>query len=220
MNGAETKLVIFDLGGVVFRHSFDLAVGYWAAKANAEPAVVKARFHRGEAYALHEVGAIGIDEYRRRTCDELGIALSLDEFVAGWNAIFLDEIAGAQRVVEAIGARYRVAALSNTNPTHCAVMERKYGGVIGAFHRVFYSHEIHARKPDAGSYQRVMDEFGVASAQTVFLDDLAENVAGAQALGIRTVHVTSFEAMVEGLTALDLISSLHGHRSVPAGDHA
>jgi FMN phosphatase YigB (HAD superfamily) len=199
------KLVVFDLGGVVFRHSFDLAVGFWAAKAGTEPPLVKAKFHHGEAYALHEVGAIGIDEYKIRTCAELGIDLGLDDFIAGWNAIFLEEIAGARQVVEAVGARYSVAALSNTNPTHCAVMQKKYGGVIGAFHKVFYSHEIAARKPDAGSYQRVMDEFGATAAETVFLDDLPENIAGAQRLGIRTVHVTGFEAMVKGLKALGVL---------------
>lgn len=207
MNNANkpVKLVIFDLGGVVFRHSFDLAVGYWAAKADADTAEVKARFQHGEAYALHEVGALDIAGYKTRTCAELGIDLSLADFVAGWNAIFLEEIAGARQVVEAVGARYSVAALSNTNPTHCSVMQKKYGGVVGAFHRVFYSHEIAARKPDAGSYQRVMDEFGATAAETVFLDDLTENVAGAQRLGIRTVHVTSLDAMVAGLKTLGLL---------------
>ncbi len=46
------------------------------------------------------------------------------------------------------------------------------------------------RKPEARIYQQVLNQEGFSADQTVFFDDNAENIEGAQALGISCVHVT------------------------------
>jgi FMN phosphatase YigB (HAD superfamily) len=51
----------------------------------------------------------------------------------------------------------------------------------------------------------VLSDFGVESSEAVFLDDLAQNIEGAKAIGIRTIHVTDFSAMVTGLDEWGLL---------------
>ena len=52
-------------------------------------------------------------------------------------------------------------------------------------------------KPSPEIYQQVLDESGLKAEETLFLDDNSDNVAGAQQLGIQTVHIT------ESVTILD-----------------
>jgi putative hydrolase of the HAD superfamily len=54
---------------------------------------------------------------------------------------------------------------------------------------VIDSSEVGMRKPDPRIYVLTCDEAGVAPEHAVFLDDNADNVAAARALGIETVHV-------------------------------
>jgi putative hydrolase of the HAD superfamily len=43
-------------------------------------------------------------------------------------------------------------------------------------------------KPDARAYRQCLDALGVDPAESVFVDDQARNVAGAERVGMRTVH--------------------------------
>jgi len=198
-NGLETKLIIFDLGGVIFSHSFDVALRYWAEKAQANFTDIKSKFSHDHMYALHEVNKINIEEYKDHVCKELGIVLPLKDFIVGWNSIFLNEINGAPGILESLSKNYLVVALSNTNQTHCEFMRVKYSKVLKIFRKIYYSHEILERKPNRAAYQRVMDDFEVKGPETIFLDDLVQNVEGAEVVGIRTIHVTNFSSMVTGL---------------------
>ena len=202
----EIKLLIFDLGGVVFTHSFDRALEIWAQRSGADFEKLKKVYAHDEAYALHEIGEISIEEYKAHVCDELEISLPLDAFVEGWNAIFLDEIPGVTEILQRLGQDYQIAALSNTNRTHCARMRQKYGAPLEQFHRVYYSHEISARKPQAKAYLRVLSDFGALASEAVFLDDLKVNIEGAQEVGLGTIHVTDFTAMVLGLKKFGLLA--------------
>jgi len=199
------RLVILDLGGVVFLHSFDRALEVWARHGGADPATLKGLYHHDEAYARHEVGDLDLEGYHRHVCQTLGLSLTLEQFVEGWNAIFLDEVPGIEAVLEQLSQRVTLVALSNTNATHCAFMKSRYAGVLGWFARVYYSHEIGARKPEATAYQKVLDDWGVEASEALFADDLAVNVAGARAVGLDTVHVTGATALVAGLAGRGLL---------------
>ena len=50
------------------------------------------------------------------------------------------------------------------------------------------SGEILLVKPDAAIYRHTLDALGITADQMVFIDNKAENIAGAEALGI-TGHV-------------------------------
>jgi len=201
------RLIIFDLGGVVFTHSFDCALRLWADRGGARFEDIKTRYSHDEMYALHEVGRIGIAEYRDHVCRELGLVLGLEDFIEGWNAIFLEEIPGVTELLGTLGREYPVVALSNTNHTHCQVMRQKYSAPLSQFQKVYFSHEIGERKPDPGAYEKVLADFGVTGSQGLFLDDLPVNLEGAQRLGLQTIHVKNFDAMVAGLREKGLLDT-------------
>jgi putative hydrolase of the HAD superfamily len=80
----------------------------------------------------------------------------------------------------------RLALLSNAGADFGSYFRNGAFGPL--FERVFVSGELNLIKPDAAIFRHVLDELGTDAAHTVFVDNKAENVAGAAALGI-TGHV-------------------------------
>jgi putative hydrolase of the HAD superfamily len=60
------------------------------------------------------------------------------------------------------------------------------------------------RKPDAEAFDHVVKAMGVPATRIVFFDDLAENIVGARAQGLKAVHVTSTADIADALTALGI----------------
>src|SRR5262245_56713053 len=84
----DTRLAIFDLGNVVFGVSFDRAFQTWSDACGVPAAEIKAKFHYDPDLELLEIGQISPTDYHLALCKKLGIDLTFDQFVEGWNAIF------------------------------------------------------------------------------------------------------------------------------------
>lgn len=70
------------------------------------------------------------------------------------------------------------------------------GGII--------SYEVHHMKPETQIYELLLEKYGINPCQAVFLDDTKSNLPPAEKLGMRTIHVTSHEAALEGLNKLGI----------------
>jgi putative hydrolase of the HAD superfamily len=57
------------------------------------------------------------------------------------------------------------------------------------------------RKPDLKIYEFVLNDAGINAAETLFIDDLPENVAAANCLGFQT-HLLLPEERIENLKSL------------------
>jgi putative hydrolase of the HAD superfamily len=60
---------------------------------------------------------------------------------------------------------------------------------FACFTKVFYSFEMHQRKPDGVIYQTVLQQINAHANETLFVDDKLENVQSAKQLGIYTWHL-------------------------------
>jgi putative hydrolase of the HAD superfamily len=112
-----------------------------------------------------------------------------DSIAEGWNAIFQGTISEAVELVGAARAHLPCYAFTNTNAAHMAEWQARYPEVPAAFDGIFASHQLGRRKPEAAAFEVVVDAIGVHPASIVFFDDVAENVEGARAAGLRAVHV-------------------------------
>jgi len=59
--------------------------------------------------------------------------------------------------------------------------------VFDRFHGAIYSHEAGCMKPDAMIFHHAMHRFGFDPVETIYIDDLAANVAAAEVLGFRAL---------------------------------
>lgn len=201
-----TKALIFDLGKVVFDLSFDRVFQSWASTSGRQADEIKAKFEFDDVFDRFEKDELAPEEFRALLSKRLGLTLTDQEFDAGWCALYLDTYHGIDDLLASLAQRYQLVALTNTNSIHSPVWQAKYASTLGHFRRVFSSHELKARKPDAAAYQLVLDYLQVPPQQAVFLDDNANNIAGADRLGLQTILVTSYEQMTAELQALGLLA--------------
>src|SRR4029079_4493340 len=122
---------------------------------------------------------------------ELEVDLTDEQFADGWNSIFVGEKPGIRQVLDTLRDRVPLYAFSNTNPAHQAYWSVHFAELLEPFRKIYVSHEIGARKPEAAAFEAVVRDIGIAPSRTLFFDDAAENVAGARVCGLRGVRVAA-----------------------------
>lgn len=196
--------LLFDLGRVVIDIDFSKAVACWAAHAGCDPADIVDRFMHDETYHHHERGHVSDAAFFANLRRLLGIAITDAQFLDGWNAIFVGEVAGIAPVLARAAAKLPLYAFSNTNRAHVAHFSPRYAELLSHFRDIFLSSSIGLRKPDPEAFDHVVQAIGVPAGRIVFFDDLAENIAGARACGIQAVEVRSSQDVATALDALGI----------------
>jgi putative hydrolase of the HAD superfamily len=200
------KALLFDLGGVVVEVAGARAALAWAGlegrhvQVPAAPHVTVPALH--EAYLKHERGQLSDSAFFAEVRRELGLSLSEQQILQGWNAIIGDEIAGIRDLLERADARYPVFAFSNTNSAHIAHVSTRHKELLAKFRKLYLSHEIGLRKPDREAFIAVVAAMGVSPSDVLFFDDNLANVEGARAVGMAAVHVRTIEDVVAAIDAL------------------
>jgi len=94
------------------------------------------------------------------------------------------------RPVPGGGETFPVTILSDTDPLHWNYLARRFPWLLLA-PRPTLSHETGILKPDPRAYCLAAANAGAAPESCVFVDDLAANVAGAKAVGMRAIRFTA-----------------------------
>lgn len=187
------RALVFDLGNVLIEIDFMRCVRYWSHRAHVPAARIIARFRTDRHYEAFERGHLPADIYFSRLRRQLGINLGGDEMAAGWNRIIRDERPGIRECILRLKPHFPLYVLTNTNAVHAVEWGRRHQGLLRHFKRVFVSSDMGCRKPEAAAYHKVQAGIGVPAGQVIFLDDTRENIAGAEAAGLRAVHVQRSE---------------------------
>ncbi len=187
--------LLFDLGRVLIDLSAARMHARWAELAGVPVAEVAARHGArvagSELLHRHERGEITDAAFFAHLREALELELTDAEFNDGWNAIFLGEMPGIRRVLSRAQTLRPLFAFSNTNAAHQKVWSVRFAELLAPLRRIYVSHEIGARKPEAAAFRAVVADMGIAPERILFFDDAAENVAGARACGLMAVEVTS-----------------------------
>jgi len=200
----SADVLLFDIGRVVLDIDFGKVMTVWAGHAGCAPADLTGRFVVDDSFRHHEIGRIDDAAFFANLRTSLGIGITDDQFLDGWNAIFTGEMPGIAPLLANAAKRMPLYAFSNTNPAHVAHFSRAYAEVLGHFREIFLSSRIGLRKPDAAAYDHVVKAIGVPASRILFFDDTTVNVEGARSRGLAAVHVTSMDDVAKALTALGI----------------
>lgn len=108
-------------------------------------------------------------------------------YLAGdFNVEALYAMEGTDDLVQRLRQKYKVAALTNMGPEMWAVWGGKWR-LTQKFDYAFYSGQFKIKKPEAKLYQIVLKEMRSDPRNTVFLDDVEENVVAAKKIGIHGI---------------------------------
>lgn len=189
------RSILFDLGGVLYDIDYrktQAAFAALAAQTGADP-VTFSKAKQDPIFDAFETGQASPAEFRHRLQQLLGLPeddaadAAIDR---AWNAILIGPMPGRAELLARLKARYPLALLSNTNALHWQIVRPQIEPFAPHFEHIFASCEVGLRKPDAAFYHHAMQRLGWAAAETLFIDDIEANVAGARAAGLRAYHLT------------------------------
>jgi putative hydrolase of the HAD superfamily len=103
---------------------------------------------------------------------------------------------------DVVRAGVRLAVLSNAPSSMGRLIESEPWATV--FDPLVFSGDLGMLKPEERIYRHLLDRLGAEPAEVAFLDDRAENVAGASAMGIRAVHFTGISDARDRLVELGL----------------
>lgn len=194
----SVKNLIFDLGGVILDLSVDHTLQSFSRLSNMPKERVQEVYVSERGFLDYEKGMIDDEAFRDFVRDTFSIDAEDDAIDDCWNAMLRGIPAIKLDLLMRLQNEFRVFLLSNTNAIHLDhinnIMLPKAANqrsLDDYFHKAYYSHRMRKRKPDAEIFEQVLEENHLIPEQTLFLDDYAINIEGAKALGIKTVHVTS-----------------------------
>ena len=185
----QYKALLFDLGGVILRLNPEKVLRTWSNYGNLEFEDVASRWQIGEAYKRHEIGEISFAQLTKHLCSLLGIEMTQNQWLAGWNALFDGVFEDVIDRLALIAQKLPIYAYTNTNPEHKDVWSLRYAKELSSFKRIYVSSDIQKRKPDIRSFQWVANDMGYSEQNIFFFDDNLENIMGAKEAGMRVQHV-------------------------------
>ncbi|KAF9297047.1 hypothetical protein BGZ74_010040 [Mortierella antarctica] len=192
------KNLIFDLGNVILRLDQQAtARGFKDLGATSFPNLAQ---HGNHATIVdYETGKISAKEFRKTVRANIGLpaTVSDEQFDQAWNAMLLDFPKGRLELMRTLKEDfgYKVYLLSNTNAIHIEYVDKiclkdyKEDSLHPFFDKVYYSHDIGYRKPSAEAFEVILKDQGLEAGETLFLDDMPENVAAAKACGLQAAQV-------------------------------
>ena len=123
-------------------------------------------------------------------------------YLAGdFNLETLWEMEGTADLVQRLRQKYKVAALTNMGPEMWNMWNGKWR-IQQLFDYAFYSGQFKIKKPDARFFEIAVRQMRSDPHQTVFLDDLAENVEAARKLGMKGIVFKNAKQAEEDLKKL------------------
>ena len=118
---------------------------------------------------------------------------AIEVYHTRWAEMIGGEVEGtASLVCRLKQAGYRVFGLTNWSMETYPLIRDNYE-VFSLFEGVVVSGEEHLLKPEARIYRCLLNRYGLNAEESVFLDDNADNVAGAEAVGLEAIRFESAE---------------------------
>ncbi len=196
MNNHHIRNIIFDLGGVILDIDPQKTIDEFEKLGWSVSDQQNGQALGTMLFFELETGNDSPETFRDKIRKVIGTSVSDQIIDEAWSAMIVHIPAERIRYLERLKEHYRIYLLSNTNEIHRIkfhkMFEENFGYTFNRlFERNFYSHEMGLRKPNPAIFEKALKETGLNPQETLFVDDLAENVAAAEAVGINGLHITA-----------------------------
>lgn len=196
--------IVFDLGGVVFRWQPDRIIRH-VFRDPQDQALVKSKIFEHADWVALDRGTIALDDAIDRGTSRTGLPRGEIERVLHAVPQFLTPIEDTIELIRAMrDSSNRLFVLSNMHAASIRYLEEKYA-IWDMFEGVVISSRIRMVKPELEIYEHLLAEHKLNAAETVFIDDLSENLAAAARIGIQTIRFVDAKQCRQDLVNLGCI---------------
>jgi putative hydrolase of the HAD superfamily len=173
---------LFDIGRVLLDFDFESSLARLLPPGVTDPHVRLAGLlvHKD----VFESGATDPDAYISWALEVIGSDATADEFRHAWRHIFTLNEPMWQDVRKLAAEGHRLILFSNTNAIHCPWIFDFFPD-FALFESAVLSYQVGAVKPHPAIYQHAIATYGLNPAETLYIDDLPENIASGVAHGFR-----------------------------------
>ncbi len=186
------KNIIFDLGNVLLNLDFNASINAFQKLGLKNNLIDKQLSYSNPIFYNLEIGKITPEEFRNRVRKILNNTNFTDQQIdTAWCAMILDIPKHRVKKLQKLNKKYNIYLFSNTNKIHISSLLKDFKAQHGInfttlFTEIYYSHEINDRKPNLSSFEKVILLSGVKPEESIFIDDLEENIAVAKQAGLKT----------------------------------
>ncbi len=179
------RAVFFDMGGVILRTEYQAPRERLAERLNLTYEDLSKIVFESETSRRASVGAVGTDEHWKTVTRKLGRPPAeakqiRDEFFAGdiLDRDLLD-------FIRLLRPRYKTGLITNAWPDAREYIHKNK--LDDFFDALIISAEVGVMKPDPQIYRIGLEKLMVQAGESVFVDDMPENVEAARAIGMHGI---------------------------------
>ena len=195
------KAAIFDLGGVYFINGTKKFIEAISKRYFIFPDDV-AKIIDGSIGSKYRTSEITEKEFWNYVKSQLNLRETTENLKQLWFEGY-EPIEGTVDLVKRLGAKYRVAFLSDNVKERADYIEDKFH-FLQHFETGVFSHQVGVRKPDKRIYHALLKKLKLKPEECVFIDDKETALKPAQELGMRTILFVSPEQTESDLRNLGL----------------
>ena len=181
----QIQAVIFDIGNVLLTFDYFIAERSLLAHTGQKvaPSIEELHPHR----MAHETGTISREDFIKIVREAFEHDGPEDHFMELWTRIF-EVNTPMVEWARSLHGKTPLYLLSNIGCIHHDHIFEEYDFFGTLFHDGIYSYKAGVMKPDERIFELARTRFGVDPARTLYIDDLEENVRGAEAVGFIGHH--------------------------------
>ncbi|MEM4260703.1 MAG: HAD family phosphatase [Candidatus Woesearchaeota archaeon] len=187
------QLILFDFGGVLYNIDHSRTIKAFS-KLSTNPKLINnlslKTFFCEKVFLDFEKGLIEADSFRKKIREIYSLDGTDEEFDESWNSTLIGPKINVIKLIQEIKSEYRIALLSNTNEIHCEKFSSQCKELLSLFEILFYSFQIHLRKPERAIFEYVISKLGIPPANILFVDDSNENIESAKVLSFKTFLIS------------------------------
>lgn len=187
------KNIILDYGNVIFSIDFSKTQEAFNNLGISNSGEFFGHLQQDAIFDAYDKGEITSAQFRDHIRNFSGNKNLTDQQIdTAWNSLLLGIAEGNHDLLLKLKGKYRTFLMSNINDIHYTHImnylrrEFNFEGNDHLFEKVYYSHLVGKRKPNADFFQQILDENNLDPAETLFIDDSPQHLEGAKKLGIHT----------------------------------
>lgn len=174
---------LFDIGRVLLDFDFESSLARLLPPGTTDPSArLRRLLDRKDEL---ESGRIDVDTYTNWALEVLETDATPAEFHHAWRYIFTPNEPMWRRVRQLSADGHRLILFSNINGIHVPWIYEEFPE-FRLFHDAVMSFRTGYIKPDPRIYHHAIGAHGIVPAETLYIDDLPQNVATGRALGFQS----------------------------------
>jgi putative hydrolase of the HAD superfamily len=202
----RTKVVLFDLGGVLFHYQPENRWQAFAEQADLTAETVRRRLSMSGYAMACEQGRFRGNRAYREGIKALGCRMSMERFVQLWVSAFRpnEAVLDLARQIQN-GQGVAIAIFSNNSDLVREGLEAFWPAVLAPFMPRIFSADLGLSKPDPRAYHRAADLLGHTPGEVLVVDDAPANTATAASLGFDVIDFSTPSALQADFESRKLI---------------